>query len=396
MSDQRTRRILTINTGSSSLKAAWYELGNEERLSVQALVERIGLSESTLRMSDASGAVLLEEQRDLPSHAAALLSLFTWLQHHHQSRAPDAIGHRVVHGGSRYSAPHVIDSDVMRVLQELVPVDPDHLPQAISAIQTAQQVYPGIPQIACFDTAFHRSMPQVAQMYALPRRLIEKGVLRYGFHGLSYEYILSILYAEEPSAAVGRVIIAHLGNGASMAAVREGISVETTMGFSPTGGLVMGTRSGDLDPGVLLYLQQAHGMDATTLNQVVNHQAGLLGVSGTSSDMRDLLNREAADPAAAEAIALFCYQARKFVGALAAALGGVETLIFTGGIGEHAAPIRSRICTGLEFLGITLNQKRNEAHAPIISNDGGRVVVRVMKTNEDLMIAHHTYRLLSS
>jgi acetate kinase len=233
-------------------------------------------------------------------------------------------------------------------------------------------------------------------MYALPRRLMEKGVLRYGFHGLSYEYILSTLYAEDPGAEASRVIIAHLGNGASMIAVREGKSIETTMGFSPTGGLVMGTRSGDLDPGVLLYLLQAQGMDAATLNQVVNHQSGLLGVSGTSADMRDLLNREVADPAAAEAIALFCYQARKFVGALAAVLGGVEALIFTGGIGEYAAPIRSRICAGLECLGITLNPGRNEAHGPIISDDRGRVVVRVMKTNEDLMIARHTYRLLPS
>jgi acetate kinase len=242
-----------------------------------------------------------------------LLALFTWLQHH-QTRAPDAIGHRVVHGGSRYSAPRLIDDDLMQTIQELVPIDPDHLPQAISAIQTAQQGYPGVPQIACFDTAFHRSMPRVAQMYALPRQLREQGVLRYGFHGLSCEYILHALRAEAPSAADGRLMIAHLGNGASMTAVRKGQSMETTMGFSPTGGLMMGTRSGDLDPGVLLYLLQEQGLDATTLNQIVNHQAGLLGVSGNSADMRDLLNREAADPAAAETIALFCYQERQVSG----------------------------------------------------------------------------------
>jgi acetate kinase len=238
-------------------------------------------------------------------------------------------------------------------------------------------------------------MPHVAQLYALPRQFVDAGIIRYGFHGLSYEYILAALRAEDSSAADGRVIIAHLGNGASMAAVRGGASVDTTMGFTPTGGLVMGTRSGDLDPGVLLYLLESRGMDAATLSKVVNHQAGLLGVSGISADMRDLLQRERSDTHAAEALALFCYQARKFLGALAAALGGLNTLIFTGGIGEHAAAIRQRICEGLEFLGIALDQQRNEAHAPIISRDGGPVTVRVMKTNEDLMIARHTYRLLS-
>jgi acetate kinase len=395
MADQHTRRILTINTGSSSLKAALYLLGDKEQLTIQALVERIGLSGGHIRVNAADGATLLDEPRALPDHAAALRALFAWLQEHQLANRLDAIGHRVVHGGSRYSAPHLIDAALLQTVRDLIPVDPEHLPQAISAIEAAQQAYPDIPQVACFDTAFHRTMPRVAQIYALPRRLADAGLLRYGFHGLSYEYIMDALRAEDPGAAAGRVIIAHLGNGASMAAVQGGKSLETTMGFSPTGGLVMGTRSGDLDPGVLLYLLQSQGMNAATLNQLVNHQAGLLGVSGTSSDMRDLLSREASDPAAAEALALFCYQARKFVGALAAALGGVETLIFTGGIGEHAASIRSRICAGLEFLGIGLNPERNEAHAPIISNEGGRVVVRVMKTNEDLMIARHTYRLLA-
>ncbi len=394
MPDQKPRRILTINTGSSSLKAALYELDGEERLVLAAQAERIGASGSHLGITDAGDKTLLDEQRDLSDHPAALQALFDWLHQQHVVDTLDGIGHRVVHGGSRYSEPHLIDADLMETLRKLVPIDPDHLPQAISAIEAAQQAYPDTPQIACFDTAFHRTMPRVAQIYALPRRLADEGMLRYGFHGLSYEYILHALRAEDHAAAEGRVIVAHLGNGASMAAVRAGASVETTMGFSPTGGLVMGTRSGDLDPGVLLYLLQARGMDGATLSRVVNHEAGLLGVSGTSADMRDLLNREATDPRAAEAIALFCYQAGKFVGALAAALGGVETLIFTGGIGERAAPIRSRICAGLEFLGVALDSQRNNAHASIISPDGARVVVRVMKTNEDLMIARHTYRLL--
>jgi acetate kinase len=394
MTDQHTRRILTINTGSSSIKAALYDLGGEERLTIAAQVERIGLSGSRIRITDADGKTLLDEQRDLPDHQAGLQALFTWLHQQQLTTAVNAIGHRVVYGGSRYSAPHLIDADLIQALHEMIPIDPDHLPQAISAIEAAQKAFPDTLQVACFDTAFHRSMPRVAQIYGLPRRLADEGVLRYGFHGLSYEFILHALRAEDPAAADGRVIIAHLGNGASMAAVREGASVETTMGFSPTGGLVMGTRCGDLDPGVLLYLLQARGMDAATVSQVVNHRAGLLGVSGISADMRDLLNRESSDPHAAEAIALFCYQAGKFVGALAAVLSGVETLIFTGGIGERAAPIRQRICAGLEFLGISLDQARNDASAPIISRDSARVVVRVMNTNEDLMIARHSYRLL--
>ncbi len=395
MADQQSKRILTINTGSSSLKASLYDLGDEERLTIKAQVERIGLSGGQMRVSDGAGAVLLDEPRNAPDHAAALQALFVWLRERQLANHLDAIGHRVVHGGSRYSAPHLIDDALMQAVQGLAPVDPDHLPQAISAIRAAQEAYPAVPQVACFDTAFHRHMPRVAQIYALPRHLADAGVIRYGFHGLSYEYILYALRAEDPSAAAGRMLIAHLGNGASMAAVRDGASVETTMGFSPTGGLVMGTRSGDLDPGALLYLLSLPGMDAAALNRLVNHQAGLLGVSGTSADMRDLLEREASDPRAAEAIALFCYQARKFLGALAAALGGLETLIFTGGIGEHAAAIRWRICAGLEFLGIRLDLTRNEAHAPIISADEMPVVVRVMQTNEDVMIARQTYRLLS-
>ncbi|HEY7350099.1 MAG TPA: acetate/propionate family kinase [Ktedonobacterales bacterium] len=395
MSNRQSRRILTINTGSSSLKAALYDLDSEERLHISAQVERIGLSGSRLRIADDSGATLLDERRDLSDHAAGLQMVFDGLRQRQLDSNLDAIGHRVVHGGSRYSEPHLIDANLLNALQGLVSIDPDHLPQAISAIQSAQRAYPALPQVACFDTAFHRSMPRVAQLYALPRRLADEGVLRYGFHGLSYEYILRALRKEDAGAADGRVIIAHLGNGASMAAAQGGASVETTMGFSPTGGLVMGTRSGDLDPGVLLYLLAAQGMDAATVSKVVNHQAGLLGVSGTSADMRDLLEREASDPRAAEAIALFCYQAKKFLGALAAALGGLETLIFTAGIGERAAVVRQRICAGLEFLGITLDPARNEAHAPIISRDGGPAVVRVMQTNEDLMIARHTYRLLS-
>jgi acetate kinase len=395
MTNQQPMRLLTINTGSSSLKAALYFIDQKERLAMAAQVERIGLTSGRMRISDARGTSLLDQPQDLPDHASALQALLVWLQRNSPDQALDAVGHRVVHGGSYYSEPQVITSELVATLQQLVPIDPEHLPQAIGAIQAVSRSYPQIPQVACFDTAFHRTMPRVAQMLALPRTLWDAGVMRYGFHGLSYEYILQELRAEEGAVADGRVIIAHLGNGASMAAVLGGIGIDTTMGFTPTGGLVMSTRSGDLDPGVLLYLLQSQGMDPAALNRLVNRQAGLLGISAISADMRDLLDKESTDPRAAEAIALFCYQARKFLGALSAALGGLDTLIFTGGIGEHAAPIRQRICADMAFLGIQLEPRRNEAHAAIISRDGSPVTVRVMKTNEDLMIARHTYRLIA-
>ncbi len=263
-------------------------------------------------------------------------------------------------------------------------------------IRVATEAYPAIPQVACFDTSFHRSMSRVAEMYPLPPRFGDAGVIRYGFHGLSCEFIVQALRAIDAREGEGRIIIAHLGNGASLTAVREGVSVDTTMGFTPTGGIMMGTRSGDLDPGVLLHLLEAQGMQGTALNRLVNHEAGLLGVSGLSGDMRDLLGKESSDPRAADAVTLFCYLARKSVGALVAALGGVDTLIFTAGIGEHSAPIRERICEGLEFLGFELDAERNARHAPIVSRDGSRVVVRVMKTDEDLMIARHVRHLLSA
>ena len=389
-----TKSILTINTGSSSLKAALYRAGPPEALALTVNAERIGQSGSRLRIKDDRGATLVARSEDLTNHADALRVLFDWLgsEGHDQSLA--AIGHRVVHGGSRNTRPQVIDANVVQAIQDLVTIDPDHLPQALAGIQAAGERYPTIPQVACFDTTFHRQMPRVAQRYPLPDELGEAGLIRYGFHGLSYESIMNTLRAEAAAAADGRIIIAHLGNGASMAAVRAGVGIDTTMGFTPTGGLVMGTRSGDLDPGVILYLLQSRGMSPVEVNRLVNHQAGLIGVSGTSADMRDLLGREETDSRAALAIDLFCYQAKKFLGALTAALGGLDTLIFTAGIGEHAAPVRQRICAGLEFLGIQLDPSRNAAHQSIISADHSSVIVRVMKTDEDLMIARHTGHLV--
>jgi acetate kinase len=388
-------RVLTINTGSSSLKATLYQLDATERVDVTATAERIGLPGARLRIADANGATLLDQPGDLHDQNAPLEKLIVWLRDQKLDLNIDAVGHRVVHGGSKYREPHLITTQLVTALKELIPIDPDHLPQALDAIRVAHRAFPATPQVACFDTAFHRQMPRVAQLYALPRELTDAGLVRLGFHGLSYEYIVKELRIIDPVAVEGRVIIAHLGNGASMAAVRAGTGVDTTMGFTPTGGLMMSTRSGDLDPGVLVYLVQSRGMHHDALSRLVNQEAGLLGVSGVSADMRDLLSKEATDSGAAEAVNLFCYQARKFLGALAAVLGGLDTLVFTAGIGEHAAPVRERICAGLDYLGLELDLQRNLVSAPIISRDDSRVTVRVMKTDEDLMIARHTVRVIS-
>ena len=394
MSSHTVQRILTINTGSSSLKVALYEVDREETRVLLGEVTRIGIPGSRLSIIDARGVTLVDQGEEFSDHGDALEAVLTWLRRNRPDLSLNAVGHRVVHGGIHYSEPHRVTPELIAILQKLVPIAPGHLPQAIEAIQVTSRAYPDLAQVACFDTAFHRRMPRIAQIYPLPRQLTDEGVIRYGFHGLSYEYVLQKLRGAAPGEAEGRVILAHLGNGASMAAVRGGISIDTTMGFTPAGGLMMGTRPGDLDPGILLYLLIERGMTPDTLNELINRQAGLLGASGISEDMHDLLERGSSDGHAAEAIALFCYQARKYLGALAAALGGLDTFVFTGGIGEHAAAIRLRVCEGLEFLGIRLDPDRNKAHAPVISRDDSSVTVRVIHTDEDLMIARHTMDLL--
>jgi len=394
MADQQTRRLLTINVGSSSLKAVLYRLGAAETVELRASVERIGMPNGRLRVADAHGGLLHQRSDPLPDHPAALEALFAWLRAERLDTELSAIGQRVVQGGSRYSAPTSIDDTLLEELRSLVPLDTEHLPQALQVIECLRDTYPSVPQVACFDTAFHRQMPRVARMYPLPRELRDSGVERYGFHGLSYEYILQELRALDGEAADGRVVVAHLGSGASMAAMHHGVAVDTTMGLTPTGGLVMSTRTGDLDPGVLLYLLESRGMTPAALSRLVNKEGGLLGVSGITADMQDLLARDPMDSRAADAVALFCYQARKLLGGLVAALGGLDTLVFTAGIGEHSAAIRARICDGLGYLGLEVDAARNLLHAPIISRDASRVVVRVIPTDEDLMIARHTYRLL--
>jgi acetate kinase len=378
-----------VNTGSSSLKVALYELGFSERLAFGADADRIGRADARLRVRG-------EAQPDvapaaLADHGAALALVLERLER--EGPAPDAVGHRLVHGGPDLVEPVRLSPEARRLLERVVPLAPDHLPQALAAIDVVDRALPGVTQVACFDTAFHRTMPRVAQIVPLPRDVTGSTIVRYGFHGLSYEYVVGALAAEDPEAAAGRLIVAHLGNGASMAAVSSSRSLDTTMGFTPAGGLVMSTRSGDLDPGVLVHLAERRGLDGATLNELVNRRSGLLGVSGLSADMEELLASR--DPAAAEAVELFCYQARKAIGALSAVLGGLDTLVFTAGIGERAPTVRAAICAGLGYLGIELDEEANERGDRIVSAAGSTVTVRVLATNEDLVIARHTRDLLA-
>lgn len=395
MTDSSEHRVLAINTGSSSLKAALYQMSEKESLILSADVKRIGLPGSRMRVTDGSGATLFERQADLSDHEAALQATFGWLEQHNFHQPMHGVGHRIVHGGIRYSEPHLVTPEVVSALQDLGPMVPDHLPQAISGIQFVSRSFPALRQVACFDTAFHRQMPRLSQMYALPGHFHAEGLKRFGFHGLSYEYITQELRRLDDASANGRIIVAHLGNGASMTAIQGGASMDTTMGFTPASGLVMGTRCGDIDPEAILYLIEERKMTPQAVNTLINRQSGLLGVSGTSADMQDLLEKGSVDPRAAEAIELFCYRAKKYLGAYVAALGGLDILVFTGGIGIHAAAIRERICSGQDFLGILLDSARNRANAPVISRDESRVKVRVIKANEELMIARHTVELLS-
>jgi acetate kinase len=395
MASEHFHNILTINSGSSSIKFSLYRMGSVETAVLSGTIGGIGRGSGIFHVKDGDGRTVLESHLKPRDHGAALREIIKWLKSSSAAQHFDSIGHRLVHGGNRFSLPHLVTPDLMEALDELMPLAPDHLPHEINAIKVFEGSYPDIKQVACFDTAFHRSMPGIAQIYALPGDLRRQGVLRYGFHGLSYEYILGELRKEAGvKASEARVVVAHLGNGASMVAVKNGTSMDTTMGFSPAGGLVMSTRSGDLDPGVILYLFREKALDVPAVNRMVNKEGGLLGVSGISPDMKDLLDAEAENQHAAEAVDLFCYQARKFLGAFAAVLGGLDILIFTGGIGENAPTIRRRICENMEFLGIRVDSIRNDVNAPIISYDHSPTTVRVMKTNEELMIARHTYTLI--
>ncbi len=383
------RYILTINAGSSSIRFAFFQAGGTLEKQLHGKVDRIGSPDATLTFKDAGGA---GESLVVPEGTAATEFLLNWLELQPVFKRVTAVGHRIVHG-MHHTAPERITEELLEELRSIRFYDPEHLPREIELIEAIQKRHPQMTQTACFDTAFHQSMPRVAKMMAVPRRYEAKGVQRYGFHGLSYAYLMEeLIRLGDHAATSGRVILAHLGNGASMAAVREGQGMDTSMGFTPTSGLVMSTRCGDLDPGLVSFLSRTDGMSATQFQHLVNHESGLLGVSETSSDMRDLLALEDTDVRAAEAVALFCYQAKKWIGSFAAALGGIDTLVFAGGIGENCTVVRSRICAGLGFLGIVINAQRNEKHDALISTVSGQVKVRVIRTDEELMIARLVLR----
>jgi len=381
--------ILCINCGSSSLKFALYQLADDEQLVASGEVDRIGIPGTRIKMLDGSGATLREGPFEFSRLDEILGAIFAGLEQFHLPR-PVAVGHRIVHGGPDHTAPELVTPALLAALREVVPFVPLHLPGAIAAIEAISARFPKLPQVVCFDTSFHRTMPEIATRFPMPRELWEVGVRRYGFHGLSYEYIVSVLGGQ----ARGRLVIAHLGNGASLAAVRDGKSVDTTMGFTPTGGFMMGTRSGDLDPGVILYLLREKGYDASQLDEAVNRAAGLLGVSAVSSDMRTL--KESRDPRAELARQMFCYQLRKQIGAMATVLEGIDTLVFTGGIGEHDADVRWEVCRGLRHLGIEIDRQRNATNGDPISSAGSQCMVRVIPTNEDLVIVRYTSAIMSS
>jgi acetate kinase len=381
--------IGVINAGSSSLKFSFYEgakrllAGQVDGLGARPAASATGPDGEAIAPPDLGSAPPMTPSEVLPA-------VMPWARQRLGGRRLAALGHRVVHGGMRHSRPARVTPELLDELEALVPLAPLHEPHNLAPIRMALTLNPELPQVACFDTAFHRQMPEVARRFALPRALWDEGLYRYGFHGISYEYIMEAL----GRAAPARVVIAHLGNGASMAAVRDGRSVDTTMGFTPAGGFMMGTRSGDLDPGLIVYLINQQGYDGQRLERLVYHQSGLLGVSGISSDVKTLLEKRTVEPNAALALEMFCYQMRKHIGALAAVLGGLDLLVFTGGIGERAAPVRLEACRGLEHVGIKLDKQRNEVHADPISSPDSTCIVRVIPANEDLMIARHTHRVI--
>jgi acetate kinase len=395
--------ILTLNAGSSSIKFALFARGAEipQQPELVGQIDGIGATGQAahIKIKDAVGAVLDDSDLNLDvagltPHQAALRLLVEWLHGHEAGWTIVGVGHRVVHGAQTFSRPVVLDATMVDALRGFIPLAPLHQPHNLAGIDALGAALPGVPQVACFDTAFHRSQPELAQLFALPRAITAEGVRRYGFHGLSYEYIAEALpRVIDAQRARGRVIVAHLGNGASMCAMKDLKSQASTMGFTAVDGLMMGTRTGNLDPGVLLYLMEYRGMDAAALTKLLYKESGLLGVSGISQDMRILL--ESAAPEAREAVDLFCYRIVREIGSLAAALGGLDALVFTGGIGERGAPVREKVCAGLDWLGVRLDGAANGRNATLISTSESRIAVCVIPTNEEWIIARHTARLVA-
>ncbi len=385
--------VLAINAGSSTIRFALYDAG-AATLRARGKIERIGSHDATLTAQSVAGRNAPACAIDGIDYASAAGALIDWLDQRRLLHFAKAVGHRVVHGGAQYGSPERIDDTLLQRLRTISDYSPEHLPSAIDLIERFRQRLPDIPHVACFDTAFHHDMPRVARLLPIPRRFEAKGIRRFGFHGLSYQFLIEELERVAGiDAARGRVILAHLGNGSSLAALRHGKSVDTSMAFTPAGGVPMSTRSGDLDPGLAWYFARAENIGTEQFHHMVNRESGLLGISETSADMRDLLALEATDVRAAEAVEFYCYQIAKCVGAFAAALGGLDTLVFAGGIGENAPVIRQRVCTRLEFLGVRIDPGRNASNDGVISSDGSAATVRMIRTDEELMIARAAQRL---
>jgi len=387
--------ILSINSGSSSIKFAFFHNDKTLIRVLSGKIDRIDLQDSKMTFIDGD----TNQKESITFKSSENLSapnfLIDSLEKKVDFSSIRGIGYRVVFG-MKHTEPELITQELLNELHLISSYDMDHLPVEIDLIETLLKRYPEIHQVACFDTAFHSSMPRVAKLLPIPRRLSLTGIQRYGFHGLSYAYLMGELARlEGTKVANGRVIFAHLGNGASLAAVYKGKSVDTSMGFTPAGGMMMGTRPGDLDPGVAWYMMKSEDLTSKQFNNLINHESGLIGISETTSDMRDLLAKESDDIRAAEAIALFCYQAKKWIGAYTAVLGGLDMLVFAGGIGENCSHVRSRICEGLGFLGIEIDDESNRANAPVISIDKGQVIIRVIHTDEELMIAKTVNMILN-
>jgi acetate kinase len=389
------KNVLAINGGSSSIKFALYEVAEVQRKVFEGSLERIGLPKSLLRIKGLAQTDNFSKDIIAGDQKAAVGVLMDWIQKRVGADALTAVGHRMVQGGPKYSEPQIVTKEILDDLYLYEAFDPEHLPQELMIIEAFIYQFPDVPQVLCFDTAFHHDMPRVAQILAIPRRYETKGVRRFGFHGISYSFLMRELARLEGEDVLdSKVILAHLGNGASLAAVKDGKSIDTSMGFTPSAGLVMGTRCGDLDPGLNYYLARTEGMDAGQFQHMVNEESGLLGISETSSDMKDLILHEANDIRAKEAIEVFCYQTKKWIGSYSAALGGLDTLVFSGGIGENVPAIRQRICEGLEFFGIEIDENLNRTNEGLISKETSWVNVRVIHTDEEFMIAQQASQIL--
>lgn len=386
--------ILTINSGSSSIKFALFDADGPLRRILWGAIERIGQPEPLFRTGSLRGAEGSSRPVSAPDHAVAVSVLTDWIEEHVGRSSLSAVGHRVVHGGPDYSGPQLITAGMLGELRRLSPFDPEHLPAEIQFIEAINRRFPDLPQVACFDTAFHHQLPRVARLLPIPRHYEAKGIRRYGFHGLSYQFLMEELARQDITASTGRIVLAHLGNGASLAAVHKGNPIDTSMSFTPSSGIPMGTRSGDLDPGLAWYFLRSENMNARQFNEMTSSRSGLIGLSETSSDMRDLLALEAQDERAAEAIAVFCYQLKKCIGAYAAAMGGLDALVFAGGIGENAPVVRARICEKMEYLGMDIDERQNLGNAGVISVASSQVTIRVIRTDEERMIAKLVCRAL--